>query len=57
MPWVRFTVDFDFKPKPAVTIAYHAGSVVLVTTPCAMQAIAAGKAARTTKPKGTMGNG
>lgn len=46
MPWVRFTADFDFKPKPAVTIAYRAGDDKLVTTPCANAAIALGKATK-----------
>lgn len=52
MPWVRFTADFDFKPKKAVTIAYQSGQVKLVTSPCARAAIAAGKAEATTKPEG-----
>lgn len=47
MPRVRFTKDFDWSPLPLngrVTIAYKAGSVALVTTPCANLAIAAGAA-------------
>lgn len=44
MPRVRFTSDFDFKPKPSITIAYRARDEKLVTTPCARKAIAAGKA-------------
>jgi hypothetical protein len=51
MPRVTFTDDFDFKPKPQVTIAYKAGWSGLVTTPCADQAVAAGKATRQAKPK------
>ena len=51
MPWIRFTADFDWRPKHGVTIAYKAGMVKLVTTPCAVAAIAAGKAERTVKPK------
>jgi hypothetical protein len=50
MPWVRFLAGFDFKPKPAVTIAYRPGDVKLVTTACARAALAAGKAEKTTKP-------
>ncbi len=52
MPWVRFTADFDFKPKRAVTVAYRQGMVKMVPTPCATAAIAAGKAEATTKPEG-----
>jgi hypothetical protein len=47
MPKVHFTKDFDWSPLPLngrVTIAYKAGSVVVVTTPCANLAIAAGAA-------------
>jgi hypothetical protein len=49
MPWVRFTADFDFKPKAAVTLAFRAGQRKLVTTACAKQAIAVGKAELTRK--------
>jgi hypothetical protein len=52
MPWVRFTSSFDFKPKPTVTLAYHAGDVKLVTTACATAALRAGKAEKAAKPKG-----
>ena len=44
MPWVRFTRDFDFKPKVSVTLAYLSGQERLVTTPCAELAIAKQKA-------------
>ncbi len=44
MPWVRFTRDFDWKPKPAVTVAYRAGTTVNVTRACAAQAIERGRA-------------
>lgn len=57
MPWVRFTQAFDWKPQPSVTIAYQAGQVKLVTTPCAEAAIAKGKAERTTKPQSERRNG
>lgn len=50
-PWVQFTADFDFRPKPAVTLAFKAGQRRLVTTPCATAAIAAGRAVPITKPK------
>ncbi|MEQ1956010.1 hypothetical protein [Mesorhizobium sp. CN2-181] len=49
MPWVRFTTDFDFKPKRAVTLAYRRGDECNVTTPCAAKAVAAGKAVRLRK--------
>jgi hypothetical protein len=51
MPRVRFTADFDFRPKQGVTIGYKAGWAGLVTTPCASQAVAAKKAVRTGKVK------
>lgn len=57
MPWVRFTADYDFRPKPGVTIAYNGGWVGLVTTPCANEAVAAGKAERTSKPKPRQADG
>lgn len=43
MPVVRFLRDFDWKPLPAVTIAYKAGSELLVTTRCAEKAVRQGK--------------
>ncbi len=46
---VRFTADFDFKPVPAVTLAFKAGDEKTVTTPCGEAAIAAGKAVRLDK--------
>lgn len=49
MPWVSFDRDFDWRPKQGVTIAYKAGMHLLVTTPCAEAAIAAGKARREPK--------
>lgn len=48
--WVRFTEDFDFKPKPAVTIAYKAGMVMNVTRACADKAIAIGSAEKAKAP-------
>lgn len=50
MPWVRFTADFDFKPKPPVTLAFKAGAVRYVTRACAAAAIAVGKALPTERP-------
>ena len=46
MPWVRFTADFDWKPTRRVTYAYRAGDQKMVTTPCALAAVAAGKAVK-----------
>ena len=51
MPWVRFTSAFDWKPTRQVTIAYHEGQEVLVTTTCAAAAVNAGKAVRITKQR------
>jgi len=44
--WVRFTADFDWKPKPQVTLAFLAGQERNVTRDCAEKAVAAGKAVR-----------
>lgn len=44
--WVRFTADFDFKPKPQVTLAFLNGQERNVTRDCAEKAVAAGKAVR-----------
>jgi hypothetical protein len=44
MARVRFTEDFDYKPKSQVTIAYKAGTEKTVRRECADAAIAAGKA-------------
>lgn len=49
MPWLRFTGDFDWKPKPSVTVAFLNGQERLVTTPCANAAVARGKAVRLRK--------
>ncbi len=48
--WVRFLADYDWKPKPSVTIAYTAGSVANVTRMCAAKALALGKAEKTERP-------
>lgn len=56
--WVRFTANFDFKPKASVTLAYLAGQERNVTRACAAQAIAAGKAVaikRDRKPRESQG--
>ncbi|MGR9420659.1 hypothetical protein [Rhizobium leguminosarum] len=50
MPWVRFTADMDWKPKPAVTIGYKVGMVRLITRACAEAAIAASKGTPTERP-------
>lgn len=44
MPWVRFTSDFDFKPKPGVTLAYLRGDVLNVPRAASAAALCAGKA-------------
>lgn len=50
MPVVRFLKNFDWKPVPAVTIAYKAGAKHLVTTRCAERAIARGAAEKVERP-------
>ena len=50
MPWVRFTADMDWKPKPSVTISYKAGMVRLVTRACASAAALASKGELTGRP-------
>lgn len=51
MPRVKFLKDFDWKPKPAVTLAFKAGSEHLVTTRCAQAAIAKGRAEAVKTPR------
>lgn len=51
MPWFHFTSDFDFRPKRRLTLAYKAGATVLITTPAAESAEAAGAGKRVPKPK------
>ncbi|MGZ2403878.1 hypothetical protein ACVIKO_001138 [Rhizobium ruizarguesonis] len=48
--WLRFSVDWDWKPRPQVTIAFKAGGVHNVTRACAEAAIAASKATPTERP-------
>jgi hypothetical protein len=57
MPWVEFTDDFDWKPKPQITIAYRAGFKGNVTTPCAQAAVAKGVATKSKTPRKDDGNG
>lgn len=49
--WVRFIADFDFRPpeKRRVCVAYKSGMVQFVRRICAVEAIKAGKAVRTTR--------
>lgn len=56
MPWVRFTADFDFKPKPNVTQAFQEGQERNVTTPCADAAIANGKAVKLPRKRKSHGD-
>lgn len=55
MPWMRFNKDFDWWVKPSVCLAYKAGSVVNVPTPCAEAAKVAGAATQTVNPKSKRG--
>jgi len=50
MPWVRFTEDFWFRPRPSVKIRYRANHTYSVVTKCAQEAVAAKKAKRTSRP-------
>lgn len=49
MPWLRFTGNFDWKPKASVTLGYRVGDVCNVTRGCAEKALAAGKAVKLVK--------
>lgn len=51
MPWIKFKVPFDYRPKPRVMISYKVRHSYLVKQDCADQAIAAGKAEYTERPK------
>lgn len=51
MPRVTFSADFDWKPRPQITIGYLAGSTVLVTQACAKAAEARGVGKLTNPPK------
>lgn len=42
MPHMLFSRDFDFVPRYGVTLAYLRGQERLVTTKCALAALAAG---------------
>lgn len=50
MPWLRFTSRFDWRPHPRQMKRFEKGTECLVTTPCAEQAMAAGKAERIKTP-------
>ncbi|PVM90666.1 hypothetical protein [Caulobacter endophyticus] len=53
MPWVEFTARFDWTPPKdrRRTTVYRPGHMLLVTTPCATAAIAAGAAHRIATPR------
>lgn len=46
MPWVRFVSDFDWRDPRMMRrlVAYRAGQIKMVTTPCAQAALSKGKA-------------
>lgn len=50
MAHVRFTQNFDYRPKANVLIAYKAGWAGAVRRDCAAQALAAGKAVEAVAP-------
>lgn len=49
MAWVRFKRDYDWKPTRQTTIAYKAGSTLIVKAACADDAVRAGAAIRVKK--------
>lgn len=51
--WVRFVRDFDFSPKPSVTVAYKQGMRLFVTRAAADAAIGAGAAVASRRPRKT----
>lgn len=60
MPWVAFSADFDWYPPERNgrwMCAYKAGSILLVTTPCARAARAACKATPARRPGKESGHG
>lgn len=40
MPWVYFSRNYEFKPRPNWMVLYRAGGTYLVTRACAEHAIA-----------------
>jgi len=50
MPWMRFSADWDWKPRPSTTVAFRSGDIKFVTRACASRALAAGKAESTERP-------
>lgn len=60
MPWITFERDFDFSPvahRGRVTLAYKAGTTANVTRACADQALAAGAARPTNRPRRSSADG
>jgi hypothetical protein len=51
MPWFSFDREFDVRPTRRMVLAYKAGSTLLITTPAAEAAEAAGAGKRVSKPK------
>lgn len=51
MPRVRFTEDFDWRPRPGVILAFPAGWEGPVTRRCAERATAQRKAERVQRPR------
>jgi len=44
MPWVRFTRDFEYRPRPRAIQIFRRGQVLLVTRACAQAAVDSGAA-------------
>jgi hypothetical protein len=52
MPWVRFTKNYDYRPRNGVVTAYSKDLTLMVTNRCASEAIEAGAAEAVKKPPG-----
>lgn len=51
MPWVVFSERYDHRPLRNLVQCFQPGVPILVTTRCADEAIAKGKATKVAKPK------
>jgi len=52
MPWVQFTLDYNWRPTKTCMVFYRAGKKYLVTTDCATEALKAGAAFGVERPEG-----
>lgn len=51
MPWVYFSRNYEFKPRPNWMVLYRAGGTYLVTRACAERAIATEAAIPAQRPE------